>query len=169
MISDSWCNCNNILELKSFCSSDLEFLTIKCWPYYLPRELFSVIATAMYIPRKRIPRRPSRNFTGLYANWEPYILRLHLLYLGILTKLIWEQGYLKIYQHIDCSTRASNMHTRPSPSLLLANLTMTQSCCSPPIGRNKNRKCPCLGLVGLTNRIPRVMVASITRTRIRFE
>jgi hypothetical protein len=29
-------------------------------------------------PLKPIPRRPSRNFTGLYANWKPYILRMHL-------------------------------------------------------------------------------------------
>ena len=46
MINNSWCNCNNIQELKSFCSPDLEFLTIKCRPYYLPRE-FTV--TAVYI------------------------------------------------------------------------------------------------------------------------
>ena len=50
MINDSWWNCNNIQELKSFCSADLEFLTIKCRPYYLPRELSSIIVTAMYIP-----------------------------------------------------------------------------------------------------------------------
>ena len=50
MINDSWCNCNNIQELKSFCSPDLEFLTSKCRPYYLPRELSSVIITAVYIP-----------------------------------------------------------------------------------------------------------------------
>ena len=37
MINDSWCNHNNIQELKSFCSLDLEFLTIKCRPFYLPR------------------------------------------------------------------------------------------------------------------------------------
>ena len=38
MINDSWCNHNNIQELKSFCSPDREFLTIKCRPQYLPRE-----------------------------------------------------------------------------------------------------------------------------------
>jgi hypothetical protein len=50
MINYSWCNCNDIQELKSFCSPDLEFLTIKCRPYYLPRELSSDIVTALYIP-----------------------------------------------------------------------------------------------------------------------
>ena len=38
MINKSWCDHNNIQELKSFCSPDLEFLTIKCRSHYLPRE-----------------------------------------------------------------------------------------------------------------------------------
>jgi hypothetical protein len=50
LINNSWCNCNNIQELKSFCSRDLEFLTIKCRLYYLPMELSLVIVTAVYIP-----------------------------------------------------------------------------------------------------------------------
>ncbi|CDQ99431.1 unnamed protein product [Oncorhynchus mykiss] len=50
MINDSWCNCNNIQDLQSICSPDVEFLTIKCRPYYLPRGFSSVIDTAVYIP-----------------------------------------------------------------------------------------------------------------------
>ena len=38
MINETWCDHNNIQELKSFCSPDLEFLTIKCRLHYLPRE-----------------------------------------------------------------------------------------------------------------------------------
>jgi hypothetical protein len=49
MINDGWCN-NNIQELKSFCSPKLAFLTIKCRPFYQPREFSSVIVTAVYIP-----------------------------------------------------------------------------------------------------------------------
>ncbi|WP_269689138.1 hypothetical protein, partial [Klebsiella pneumoniae] len=45
MINDSLCNHNDIQELKSFCSP--KFLTIKCRPFYLPRELSSVIVTAV--------------------------------------------------------------------------------------------------------------------------
>jgi hypothetical protein len=43
MINCSWCDCDNIQKLKSFCSPELEFLTIKHRPYYLPIELSSVI------------------------------------------------------------------------------------------------------------------------------
>jgi hypothetical protein len=37
-------------ELKSICSPDLEYLTIKCRPYFLPREFSLVVVTAVYIP-----------------------------------------------------------------------------------------------------------------------
>jgi hypothetical protein len=47
-VFDSWHNHNNIQELKSFCSPELEFLTIKCRPYYLPSEFSLVIVTAVY-------------------------------------------------------------------------------------------------------------------------
>jgi hypothetical protein len=47
MINDSWCDHDNIQEIKSFCSPDLEFLPIKCWPHYLPREFSSIIITAL--------------------------------------------------------------------------------------------------------------------------
>jgi hypothetical protein len=57
MINGSWCNNNNIQEIKSFCSPVLEFLKIKCRPHYLPREFSSIIVTAVYTP-KQIPRRP---------------------------------------------------------------------------------------------------------------
>ena len=50
MINESWCDHNNITELKSFCSPDLDFLIIKCRPHYLPRELSSIIITVVYNP-----------------------------------------------------------------------------------------------------------------------
>ena len=43
IINEMWCDHNNIQELKSFCSPDLEFFTIKCRPHYLPRDFSSII------------------------------------------------------------------------------------------------------------------------------
>lgn len=36
--------------LASSCFPDLEYLTVKCCPYYLPREFTIAIPTAVYIP-----------------------------------------------------------------------------------------------------------------------
>jgi hypothetical protein len=37
VINYPWCDCDNVQKFKSFCSPSLEYLTIKCRPYYLPR------------------------------------------------------------------------------------------------------------------------------------
>lgn len=50
MVNSNWCDTRNITTLTHFCSPNLEFLTIKCWPHFLPREFSSVIITAVYIP-----------------------------------------------------------------------------------------------------------------------
>ncbi len=49
-ISNSWCNERNIHSIKSFCSPDLEFHTLLCRPFWLPREFTAIIITAVYIP-----------------------------------------------------------------------------------------------------------------------
>ncbi len=40
----------NIHSIKSFCSPDLEFHTLLCRPFWLPREFTAIIITAVYIP-----------------------------------------------------------------------------------------------------------------------
>jgi hypothetical protein len=58
MINEMWFDHNNIQELESFCSPDLEFLTIKCRPHNLPREFSSIIITVVYVPPKQTHRQP---------------------------------------------------------------------------------------------------------------
>jgi len=47
-IHEDWCTNANIID--SHCSPDLEYLTVKCRPFYLPQEFDSVLITAVYIP-----------------------------------------------------------------------------------------------------------------------
>lgn len=47
-INNAWCTDSIITE--RYCSPNVEFLMVKCRPYYLPSELTSVIVTAVYIP-----------------------------------------------------------------------------------------------------------------------
>ncbi len=49
-INNSWCDERNIHPIKSFCSPDLEFHTLLCRPFWLPREFTAIIITAVYIP-----------------------------------------------------------------------------------------------------------------------
>ena len=45
MINYLWCDYYNLQELKSFCSPDLEYLTIKCRLYYLQKKYTAVYIT----------------------------------------------------------------------------------------------------------------------------
>lgn len=44
------CWCTNAQVTDAHCSPELEYLTIKCRPFYLPREFSAVMVTAVYIP-----------------------------------------------------------------------------------------------------------------------
>lgn len=47
-INNNWCT--NAETVSSHCSEDIEFLTIKCRPFYMPREFTAINITAVYIP-----------------------------------------------------------------------------------------------------------------------
>ncbi len=50
MINKKWCDPRNISILSRSCSPHLENLSIICCPFYLPREISSIIVTTIYIP-----------------------------------------------------------------------------------------------------------------------
>ncbi|XP_053702104.1 uncharacterized protein LOC128747907 [Synchiropus splendidus] len=47
-INNNWCI--NTTPVSSHCCVDIEFLIVKCRPFYLPREFTSVTVVALYIP-----------------------------------------------------------------------------------------------------------------------
>ncbi len=65
-INNSWCNERNIHSIKSFCSPDLEFHTLLCRPFWLPREFTAIIITAVYTPP------PSQHRPGTQGSVQEY-------------------------------------------------------------------------------------------------
>jgi hypothetical protein len=169
IINDSWCNCNNIQELKSF------FLT---WPripslnadHIISQENSCWLLSQLCIsPHKLIPQPPSRNFIGL----ETICPEVAFIVAGNFNKANLRTRLPKSNQHIDCNTRAGNTldhcysnfcdayKALPHPS---ANMTTTPFCSYHPIGRNSNRMYPWLCNAGLTNRNPCFKIVLITQT-----
>uniref|UniRef100_A0A673ZB86 Reverse transcriptase domain-containing protein n=1 Tax=Salmo trutta TaxID=8032 RepID=A0A673ZB86_SALTR len=107
MINDSWRNCNNIQELKSFCSPDLEFLTIKCRPYYRPRELSSVV-TAVYIPPQADTKMAAKELHWTLCKLETIYPEAAFIVAGDFNKGNLRTRLPKCHQHIDRSIQASN-------------------------------------------------------------
>ena len=82
------------------------------------------------------PRLPSNNFTGLYENWKPYILKLQLMSLRMPK---FYRLALALEKHDHCY---ANFHDAYKASaLLLANLTTAPFCSSLPIGRSTDTSC----------------------------
>ncbi|XP_072364407.1 uncharacterized protein [Scyliorhinus torazame] len=65
LINSSWCL--DVATLATYCSPDLEYLTVKCRPYYLPREF---IITAVYIPPQAEVRKDLGELYTVINNYE---------------------------------------------------------------------------------------------------
>uniref|UniRef100_A0AAZ3Q1D7 Fish virus induced TRIM protein n=1 Tax=Oncorhynchus tshawytscha TaxID=74940 RepID=A0AAZ3Q1D7_ONCTS len=104
MANVTWCDERNIQELKSFCSPDLEFLTIKCRPHYLPREFSSIIITAVYIPQADTSMALNELYLTL-CKLETIYPEAAFIVAGDFNKANLKTRLPKFYQHIDCATR----------------------------------------------------------------
>lgn len=49
-INSNWCANSSVVEVSTHCSPFLEYLMVKCRPFYHPREFSDFIVTAVYIP-----------------------------------------------------------------------------------------------------------------------
>ncbi|CDQ76805.1 unnamed protein product [Oncorhynchus mykiss] len=105
MANETWCDERNIKELKSFCSPDLEFLTIKCRPHYLPREFSSIIITAVYIPPQADTSITLNKLYLTLCKLETIHPEAAFIVAGDFNKANLKTRLPKFYQHIDCATR----------------------------------------------------------------
>ena len=113
MTNETWCDERNIQELKSFCSPDLEFLTIKCRPHYLPREFSSIIITAVYIPPQADTSMALNKLYLTLCKLETIYPEAAFIVAGDFNKANLKTRLPKFYQHIDCATRGGKALPRP--------------------------------------------------------
>ena len=78
MINYSRCDCDNIQKLKSLFFTRPR-IPHNQMPTTLPPKRILFSYSHSIFPLKPIPRRPSKDYTALYANWKPHIRRPHLL------------------------------------------------------------------------------------------
>ncbi|CDQ81681.1 unnamed protein product [Oncorhynchus mykiss] len=101
IINETWCDHNNIQELKFFCSPDLEFLTIKCRPHYLPREFSSIIITAAYFPPQADTSMALNELRMALCKLQKTYPEDAFIVAGDFNKANLKTRLPKIYQHID--------------------------------------------------------------------
>ncbi|KAK3563669.1 hypothetical protein QTP86_033513 [Hemibagrus guttatus] len=106
-VNNNWCT--NTVTVDSHRSSDLEYVTVKCRPIYLPREFTVVMITAVYIP-------PDANANSAIEHLHGSICRQQCTYpdtvyiiAGDFNHAHFKAVLPKFYQHVKYATRGANM------------------------------------------------------------
>lgn len=94
--------------MDSHCSPVLEYMTVKCRPFYLPREFTVVLLTAVYIP-------PSVNANEALGLLHSNISKQLSMYPDAVCIVAGDFNHVdlkavlpKFHQHVKCATRGAN-------------------------------------------------------------
>ena len=105
-VNNNWCT--NATTIDSHCSPDLEYLTVKCRPTYLPREFTVVMVTAVYIPPDANAKSAlSHLYNAISLKQNTYPEAVHVI-AGDFNHADLKVVLPKFYQHIKCATRGEN-------------------------------------------------------------
>lgn len=87
------------MVVSTLCSSHVELLTLKCRPFYLPRELTAIIIVAVYVP-------PSTNMNiSVQQMAHPDAF---FIVAGDFNQAILKSVLPKFYKHVNFATRGKN-------------------------------------------------------------
>lgn len=103
---DNWCNNGEIID--KHCSPDVEYMSVRCRPFFLPRELTVVIITAVYIPPDAsVNTALSLLLNTVNAQQRAHPNGVHII-AGDFNKANLKTVLPKFYQHVKCITRGKN-------------------------------------------------------------
>ncbi len=104
-INNSWCDERNIHSIKSFCSPNLEFHTLLCRPFWLPREFTAIIITAVYIPPQANTDQALRELYRNISEQETAHPDAAFVVTGDFNKANFRTIAPKYFQHVTINTR----------------------------------------------------------------
>lgn len=102
-VNSGWCT--NAVTVDSHCSPDLEYVSVKCRPIYLPREFSVVMITAVYIPPDANAKVASSHLhSSIGSQQSKYPDAVHIV-AGDFNHADLKTVLPKFYQHVKCTTR----------------------------------------------------------------
>ncbi len=107
-INNVWCR--DAVVVCKHCSPLVEFMIIKCRPFYLPREYTAILLVAVYIPPSSNNNR-SEALHDLYQHISEQQTAhpdAFLILAGDFNHADLKSVFPKIYQHVDFPTRGKN-------------------------------------------------------------
>ncbi len=138
-INNVWCR--DAVVVCKHCSPLVEFMIIKCRPFYLPREYTAILLVAVYIPPSSNNINRSEALHDLYQHISEQQTAhpdAFLILAGDFNHADLKSVFPKIHQHVDFPTRGKirwtlftpprEELTRPSPSPTSEPQTTSLSC-----------------------------------------
>lgn len=106
-VHNNWCNNGTVIDNHG--SPDLEYMSVRCRPFFLPRELTVVIITAVYIPpHANVTTALSLLLNTINTHQQPWVGLLVCVIAGDFIKANLKTVLPKLYQHVKCATRGDN-------------------------------------------------------------
>lgn len=102
-INNAWCI--NSATTESHCSPNVEFLMVKCRPYYLPRELTSIILTAVYIPPDANAKLAMKELYTAISKHQTKHPEAAFIVAGDFNHSNLKTVLPRFHQHVSCHTR----------------------------------------------------------------
>ncbi|KAK0146238.1 RNA-directed DNA polymerase from mobile element jockey [Merluccius polli] len=102
-INKDWCT--NSVIVGRHCSANLEFLMVKCRPFYLPREFTSAIVTAAYIPPDANAKLAMDELHAAISKQQTAHPEAAFIVAGDFNHSNLKTVLPKFHQHVSCHTR----------------------------------------------------------------
>ncbi|KAI5617008.1 gastrula zinc finger protein XlCGF28.1-like, partial [Silurus asotus] len=104
-VNKAWCT--NSVIVESHCSANLEFLMVKCRPFYLPREFTSTIITAAYIPPDADAKLAMKELYAAISKQQTVHPEAAFIVAGDFNHSNLKAVLPKFHQHVSCHTRGN--------------------------------------------------------------
>ena len=106
-INQQWCADTRILSQT--CTPEIETLTIRCCPFYLPREFQSVISIAVYVPPEANTNTAIGQLSTIQTKHENENPGAFTITGDDFNQSNLRSRLPKFYQHVTCPTRGKNI------------------------------------------------------------
>ncbi|KAI2643798.1 hypothetical protein H4Q32_029977 [Labeo rohita] len=105
-INKGWCN--NAVVVTKHCSSLVEFMFVKCRPFYLPREFTAIVIVAVYIPPCANSKDVLRELYSAISEQQTNNPDAFYIIAGDFNHANLKSVLPKFYQYVNFATRGNN-------------------------------------------------------------
>ncbi len=105
-INKEWCN--NAAVVSKHCSPLVEFMFVKCRPFYLPREFMAIVIVAVYIPPCANAKDALRELYSAISEQQTNNPGCFFIIAGDFNHANLKTVLPKFYQHVNFATRGNN-------------------------------------------------------------